>query len=234
MENDDKRSCLCNLPCATPSPLLSFLPGKARLRLVRYSSQKDCARGETLFREGQPIRSVLFIVAGKVKLCRYDAEGEEHIFDILHDGDTVWDGLLMENTVYPYAAVCLTPVRLCLVGRGEFLRLLGEQPQIAMTLISLLGRKLRQANEKNLLLSVRDPRLRLAGFLLDRDRRCIGPDIELKLDDIAASVGLRPETVSRGLSRFERDGLIRRTGQGRILVVDRPGREDIYRAESQS
>lgn len=103
-----------------------------------------------------------------------------------------------------------------------------------MTLISLLGRKLRQANEKNLLLSVRDPRLRLAGFLLDRDRRCIGPDIELKLDDIAASVGLRPETVSRGLSRFERDGLIRRTGQGRILVVDRPGLEDIYRAESQS
>ena len=234
MEHNDKKACLCELPCEALSPLLSFLPEEGRRRLARYSSRKEFARGETLFGEGQPIESVLFIVAGKVKLCRYDAEGEEHIFDILHDGDTVWEGLLMENAVYPYGAVSLPPVRLCLVSRGEFLRLLGEQPQIAMTLISLLGQKLRQANEKNLLLSVRDPRIRLAGFLLDRDRRCLGPDIELKLDDIAASVGLRPETVSRSLSRFEKDDLIRRTGQGRILVTDRPGLEEIYRAESQS
>ena len=77
------------------------------------------------------------------------------------------------------------------------------------------------------MLSIRDPRQRLAEYLLIRDRRCSGPEIRLKLDDIGASVGLRPETVSRNIARFVREGLLQRTGRGRLLVIDHEGLREI-------
>ena len=43
----------------------------------------------------------------------------------------------------------------------------------------------------------------------------------MRLDDIAASIGLRPETVSRSLSKLEKEGIINRLGQGKLQVKDR-------------
>ena len=41
-----------------------------------------------------------------------------------------------------------------------------------------------------------------------------------KLDDIAGSVGLRPETVSRYIRRMVNDGLIEKVGQSGIRITD--------------
>ena len=55
----------------------------------------------------------------------------------------------------------------------------------------------------------------------------MGPEIHLKLEDIANSVGLRPETVSRNIAQFVREGLVERPGRGRLLVADRAGLEAV-------
>ena len=183
---------------------------------------------------GEKVNSVFIIRTGRIKLCKYDADGNEYILDIIHDGDAIWENLFLENAVFPFSAVCLSEVELCEVRKSEFIRLLADRPNVAMHLISLLSLRLNESNEKALLLSIRDPKMRLAGFLLDRDIRCVGPEIRLKLEDIAASIGLRPETVSRNLSRFEKDHLIQRLGQGKIMVTDRAGLKKIYEAEKQN
>ena len=58
--------------------------------------------------------------------------------------------------------------------------------------------------------------------------RSIDEDIILKLDDIAASVSLRTETVSRKLREMEKKGLIERLGHARIRVLDRDALRDLY------
>lgn len=91
----------------------------------------------------------------------------------------------------------------------------------------MIGAELFEAEEKIMMLGIRDPQRRLAEYLLYRDERCVGPEIRLKLQDIASSVGLRPETVSRTLSAFERKGMLRRVGQGRLLLLDRSALHDV-------
>lgn len=81
-----------------------------------------------------------------------------------------------------------------------------------------------------MMLSIRDPRRRLAEYLLIRDSSCAGPEIHLRLEDIANSVGLRSETVSRNIARFAREGLVERTGRGRLLVLDREGLAKVSQA----
>ena len=48
----------------------------------------------------------------------------------------------------------------------------------------------QEAKEKAQLLSVRQPLIRLAGFLISKDSTCTNHVICMKLDDIAASIGL--------------------------------------------
>lgn len=216
--------------CTAMTPLLNTLPQDVLKSLTEHSIQTTRAKGSFLFRVGESADSVLIVRKGRIKLCKYDAEGNEYILDIIHDGDAIWENLFLENAVFPYSAVCMTKVELCEIKKSEFIQMIAERPSIALNLISLLSMRLKDANEKALLLSIQDPKVRLAGFLLDRDIRCVGPEIKLKLEDIAASIGLRPETVSRNLSKFEKDHLISRLGQGKLMVTDRSGLKKVYKA----
>lgn len=225
--------CKTGCACAAAIPAFGTLSAEIQKSLTEHSVQSTRAKGSFLFQIDEEVDSVLIIRKGRVKLCKYDADGNEYILDIIHDGDAVWEALFLENPVFPYSAVCLSKVELCELKKSEFIQLISDRPSIAMHLISSLSLRLRDANEKALLLSIYDPKVRLAGFLLDRDIRCVGPEIKLKLDDIAASIGLRPETVSRNMSRFEKAGLIKRLGHGKIMVTDRAGLKEIYQSDQR-
>lgn len=218
--------------CTSKIRLFRSLPVEAQEQLIAHSIPSTHSKGTILLQEGQQIDSILIIRKGRLKTCRLEANGEEHVLDILHDGQAIWHDMFLKDPVYHYSVVCLTDVSICEIRREEFLELLKQQPETAMSLIQMLSTELSEAKEKILLLSIRDPEVRLAGFLLDRDTRCIGPYISMRLDDIAASISLRPETVSRNITKLEKKGLIRRIGQGKIQVIDRPTLQLLFQSSS--
>lgn len=207
--------------CLDGLDVFQELPAEARAALVARSRVATYPKGAVLAHAGDPIRSVIVVLHGRIKTYRSDAEGEEYLLDVLHDGEAIWHAIFRDDHVYHCSVAALGQVSVCLVPREEFLGLLEEHPTMAMGLILTIGGKLAEAEDRIMTLGIRDPRRRLAAYLMDRDRRCIGPDISLRLDDIASSVGLRPETVSRTITAFEREGLVRRTGRGRLQVADR-------------
>ena len=77
-----------------------------------------------------------------------------------------------------------------------------------------------ESNRHAELLSTSSPKARIAGFLLYRKERTAERAVKLKLEDIAASVSLRPETVSRKLKELEREGIIQKTGQSSIEIIN--------------
>ena len=52
--------------------------------------------------------------------------------------------------------------------------------------------------------------------------------MKLRLSDIAASTGMRPETVSRKLKEFEEEGIVRRVGQSGIQILNFEALKEIY------
>lgn len=206
------------------------LPDDVRHDLVRRSTVTTYRKGEALAHPGDPIRSVLVVIRGKVKTFRIDTEGEEYLLDVLHDGQAIWHSIFRDDHAYHCTVAALSEVTVCLVPRDVFMELIGEQPAMAMGLILAIGGRLAEAEDRIMTLGIRDPRRRLAAYLLDRDRHCIGPDINLRLDDIASSVGLRPETVSRTISAFEHEGLVTRRGRGKLRVRDHAGLEALAEA----
>ena len=211
---EDGSSCMGSIR------LFAGLPESARNDLMAHALRSTHPAGSLLVREGDPIESILVVRHGRIKTFHADADGEEYLLDILHDGQAIWHGMFLKENVYRYSVGCLTHVDLCRIRRTDFMRLIGDNREVATSLIQTLGTELVEAEEKIKVLSTREPRRRLAKFLLWRDERCIGPEIHLTLGDIANSVGLRPETVSRALGSFERDGMVQRIGRGKIRVLD--------------
>lgn len=225
---DDCGFKAANGTCVSRIRLFAGLPDDAKHDLLTRSTRSTHRRGDILVHEGDPIDSVLIVRSGRIKTFRIDPDGVEYVLDVLHDGQAIWHGMFLEDNVYHYSVGCLTRVELCSIHRTDFEAMLAEHPDAAMGLIRMVCTELDDAEEKAMMLGIRDPRRRVAQYLLLRDERCMGTEIHLGLEDIAASVGLRPETVSRAISSLNREGLVERLGRGRLRLLDRDRMRELH------
>lgn len=185
-------------------------------------------KGEVLFREGTPADSLWIIRQGSVKLCTYDSEGREQIIAIFSEGETIWVSMFLgkKETAYPYSAICLNDVIVCQILRQDFEATI-QDTHTALKIVGLLSKKLHDANERILILSASDPQAKVARLFLYRINHSGGNRVTMKLEDIAAHVSLRPETVSRKLGELCDEGVLRKEGQSTFEILDFNALEDI-------
>ena len=219
----------CDASCRGDSLFLQSLSDDERHRLMKNSVRRTLEKGSILFHEGDPVDAIYIIRNGRIKLTCYDAEGRERIIGFFSRNETIWEGLMMEESRFPYSAECLTTTQICILYREDLMKTLRDA-QVAMSIISLLSRKLHDANERNLVLSTKDPKARLAAFFLYRGKRDQSGHISLTLDDISVALSMRPETVSRKITELTRDGLIERGGKSSIRILNFEGLEALANA----
>lgn len=204
-------------------PFLAPLREKERRPLLEKAVFSHHEKGSYLFEEGDPIDSIYILSQGTVKLSRIDNAGREQIIGIFSSQETIWESMFIEHARYPYSAVCLEDTDVWRLARNEFENIL-RNPETSMSIIIMLSKKLRDANRRNLVLTTRDPLQRVAAFIIYRLEQGMPgytpSGILLTLDDIAGSVNLRPETVSRKIRILEDEGMIRRFGRSGIRVTD--------------
>ena len=209
----------CRDRCIQDIAFLYGMPEEKQLDILRRSAHKIFNRGDFLFHEGDKVSSIVIIKQGQVKLSTYEADGRENIIGIFSDNDTIWEGVFSGDRVYPYSAVCLTKTYCCYVRRGDVETAISN-PTVALRVINMLSNKLHDANERSRILSISEPVRRIAAFLIYREKRSNEPFVTLRLDDIAGSVGLRPETVSRNIRRLMNEGLIEKVGRSGFRIPD--------------
>jgi len=201
------------------TPYMSGMCSAKRQLLMKQSRHVTYEKNDILFEKDQPVNSVYILLSGKVKLTRFDEEGREQIIGIFSGGETIWEGVLVEGSTFPYEGIAMEETRVCIIEKSDFLQVLKE-PEIALSMIRLLSEKLHDANERAYLMKIRNPKARLAAFLVYRQKHETENGVHLTLDDIAASLSLRPETVSRKIGELLDEGVIERTGKSSIRIVN--------------
>lgn len=217
----------CKADCVDNVEFLEGLPDRQKQELMEGALHRDYRKGQFLFHEDEKVDSLFIIRKGSVKLSTWDSEGREQIVGIFADNDVIWEGMFLEESRYPYSAVCLKTTRICRIRREDFERVVSDTA-VALKVIGMLSRKLHDANARNLLLSTSEPKARIAGFLLYRREHTADPILVLRLDEIAASLAMRPETVSRKLKELSKDGLIKKHGQSGFEILDAEGLRECF------
>jgi CRP/FNR family nitrogen fixation transcriptional regulator len=180
-------------------------------------------RGDTIFGEGDELRSSYKIVSGAVRLSRITEDGRRQIVEFRTAGDFVgfeWDGrcALGAEAVRDVVAVRYMRTRVD--------RLVEERSDVRESLVALIRDELRSAHEHLIALGCQGAKERLANFLLQLARKARANDgetieIELGRQDMADYLGLTLETISRTLSEFKRIGAIALPKRRQIRILSK-------------
>ncbi len=185
--------------------------------------------GEHVFREGDHFSAIAAVRAGTVKTYLLDRDGHEQVLGFHLPGEVI--GLnAIHGDRYPCNAVALDTVMLCRFSFPKIALLATRLPNLQQHLFRLMSRDIGTAS---LFASDHSADERMAAFLISLSRRLAARgfsprrfQLTMSRTDIANYLRQAPETVSRVLRRFERDGLLR-IKQRDVEITDPPRLEAI-------
>jgi CRP/FNR family nitrogen fixation transcriptional regulator len=173
------------------------------------------ARNEELYGEDEPAEYAYQVVSGTVRTCRFSADGHRQIGAFHGKGDVFGLGI---GETHRFAAEAVTDATVLMVRRSLVMTAATRDVALAQALWVHAAAEIARIEEHSLLLGRRSAGERVASFLLDSASRSEGGVVELPMSrqDIADYLGLTIETISRTLTQFERDRLIRMQSARRI------------------
>jgi CRP/FNR family transcriptional regulator, cyclic AMP receptor protein len=133
--------------------------GMAR-KVVNYGSR------ETVFLQGSPATSVLYIQEGGVKLTAVDEVGRETVVAILVPGDFLGEGCLGGQLQRVNTATTITPTRILVLEKPEMIRVLHAERALADRFIQHLLSRLTRVEEDLIDQRLHSSEKRLARTLL--------------------------------------------------------------------
>nr|WP_281352971.1 Crp/Fnr family transcriptional regulator [Mesorhizobium camelthorni] len=171
--------------------------------------------GATIFRRGDPGRSLMVIVEGQVKIRVSASDGREAVLAVLQAGDILGEMAIIEDKPRSADAIALSPSRMLVLHQRDFIPFLERNPKAAIRLLALLSERLRRTSALLEARMLRHFPERLAKALLDlcesagSDCRP-GARLELPLRQkvFASLLGTSRETLNKQLHAWHNDGLI--------------------------
>ena len=200
---------------ATLEPFKRLSPGE-RQRLALVTREKRYAKGETIFRAGQPSDAVWVVKTGRVHLMNYLADGKVSTTCVMAQGETFCCLPALDRKPYPADAVAAVDSTVVRISIEAFHHAMNRAPAFMQDTLCLFCDRLRQIEQKGCM--VYEPaEQRLAKVLLGLAKK-FGSTVPLTHQELAEIAGITHETTTRTLNRFKQQGLIR-SARGRTTLV---------------
>lgn len=189
--------------------------------------------GATLYRAGDAAGQLYIVAEGRVKLSQVTANGTETVAEILAPGELFGAMGALGEPVHLQTATAMVGSCALRIDQDAFRAVLSEHPAVALRVLDDVAARLAQAHSDiggqssdTVAQRVATALLRLAEKLGD-DRGAEGILIEVPLSrtDIAGLARSTPESVSRVMSRWRREGIID-SGRRWTAITDRARLEE--------
>jgi CRP-like cAMP-binding protein len=202
--------------------------GREAIELLRpHLHRRRFRAGELLWREGDADGMLVALRSGQVKIYRLLPNAREVTLLLFGPGDVFGFLPLLDGQSYPAYAQALDETEADVMARTTLLRVLRAEPELAVTLIGLLGGRLRAAFDLIRSMSTPGAQTRVAQALLalvPPEAALAGNPVLVRLPvsahEFAGALGLVPETLSRALTGLVRQGVLERADTGRYRILD--------------
>lgn len=197
-------------------PLFQEMKEPELLRLAKGSRLRRLARGEDVFRIGEPCTEFHVTVSGQVKLFAISPQGQEKIIEIIGPGNSFAEALMFLERPYIIGSQALTDTLLLSVSRDAVLREVQGDPRFCMRMLAGLSRRLHGLVNDVQAYALHSGMERVIGFLLRdlpddaREGAAEAASVVLPVSKaaIASRLSMTPEYFSRVLHELESQGLI--------------------------
>jgi CRP-like cAMP-binding protein len=196
--------------------------------LDTYRVESRLAAGQVLFEERAPCHGLHCIEGGLLALRKSDEHGNGVILRLAHPGETLGFPAFFGRMGYSASAEALRDSRICFFPGRLVQDILARNPGLRDEFCRLLAQELVQYGDARLRVATRTLEWRLQDLLLQLLPGCGEVDgsgnaawLELPLSrrDLAAMLGVRPETVARAARQLGEMGLARFDSR-RVVIPD--------------
>jgi len=194
--------------------------------LAQRAIPRKFAAGELVFSEDEPCTGMYVVETGQVRIFKTSPGGREQVLSMEGPGGSVAELPVFDGGNYPASVAAVLDSTLLFIAKQDFHALCLAHPEIALKVLRVIGARLRKLVGIIEELSFTTVRHRLAAFLVrlaQREGNRVDGGIAVGLpasnQELAAQIGTVRELVSRNLSRFQSENLLRIDGR-RVVITD--------------
>lgn len=206
--------------------LLRHLPDDALDRLAGVATVRSYKTGQTIFMRGDPGESMMVVASGRIRISRTSYDGREVVLAVFGPGEVLGEIAMIDGGERTADAAALEPTDLLILHRRDFHAFLLEHPQVAIELLVLFCRRLREADDQLEDLNFLPLRTRLAKRLIDladhfgrETDHGVRIGIPMSQQFLASMIGTSREAVNKQLRAWEAEGIIE-LGTRSVTITD--------------
>jgi CRP/FNR family transcriptional regulator, cyclic AMP receptor protein len=186
-------------------------------RMAKFGSK------ETVFAQGNPATSVMFIQEGGVKLSVVNESGKEAVLAILGPDDFFGEGCLAGQSICIATATTIAPTTVLVINKDKMIRVLHEENEFSDRFIGyMLERNLRAEEDLiDQLFNSSEKRLARTLLLLARYGARGQPEKVLpkvSQETLAEMIGTTRSRVNFFMNKFRKLGFIQYDKHGQIYI----------------
>jgi CRP-like cAMP-binding protein len=207
-------------------PIFSDIPLDTIEKIEKIGTRKNYLKNDVILMEDEVGTALFVIVTGKVKVARTSTDGREVILTILSESDFFGEMAILDGQTRSATVVAIEDTELFLIQRNDFINLITEYPEVAISLLQELTKRLRSADAKIKALSLKDAEGKVATVLLqlaDDTGKIKHGKVEIEKlplqQDLANMAGTSRETISRTIHSFAKKGLVELDGS-KLRIID--------------
>ena len=195
------------------SPLFTGLTTQDCKKIASCAKARVFARDELLFMQGQPVRNLVLIQAGSVKLTQLSPHGSEVILWMNGQGDAVGVHADIPSCSHTCSARAMEHCRALTWEYTRLQILVAEYPQIRRNISQILSNRLNELEERFREVATEKVAKRLALALLRLVKQVgkqqqEGIQVFLSREELAQMTGTTLFTISRILSKWGDEGFV--------------------------
>ncbi|MCM6764747.1 Crp/Fnr family transcriptional regulator [Weissella paramesenteroides] len=222
MEKEEERHCVSLVP------IFKALDQDDLGKISQKITSRELAKGEILYSLNDNDDTLYIIHTGELKNYRILENGKEQLVRLLGPGAFTGEWSIFKSDIKHNDYIeALKPTEICQLTRQGFKQVLGQYPEISMSLLQHMSERLDISENQTATLAYGSITKRITSYLADliinskvNREGTVQVVLPMTRKDLASYLGTTPESVTRGFNKLEKEGIIESISNKIIQVND--------------
>jgi CRP-like cAMP-binding protein len=210
----------------TGLPAFAGLDGRDLDAILAAARSSRYPRDAEVFAQDEDARQFFLLLSGHVRVVRTTPQGEQIIARYINEGELFGIAVAMGRSTYPASAVAAVDCVVLSWPNSAWQDLQARVPGFGANAYQTIGARLQETQSRVVEMSTRQVEQRIASAvmrLVQQSGRKTEDGVEIDFpitrQDIAEMTGSTLHTVSRLMSAWEEEGIVR-SGRQKVTVTD--------------
>lgn len=207
-------------------PAFAGLSGDDTDAILAHARSSRFPKDSEIFSQDEEARQFFLLLSGHIRVVRATPDGEQVIARYINEGELFGIAVAMGRTTYPASAVAAVDSLVLTWPNSVWQDLQSRFPNFGAHAYRTIGARLQDTQSRVVEMSTQQVEQRIASAVLRlvqqagrRTDEGVEIDFPITRQEIAEMTGSTLHTVSRLMSAWEEEGIVR-SGRQKVIVTD--------------